>query len=137
LQNTDLNVVSGTTDSEEKFRYVSELYEAKKAELLNKDERIRMLEEELTSMSSLAASQIPFSDISAEARANYPNLIGLDYAYTLQTDFQKTDTVPIIEARWKEDVPPQEREAELKRFSDWIQVRLKNPKIQVREAAGE
>ena len=137
LQNTDLNVVSGTTDSEEKFRYVSELYEAKKAELLNRDERIRMLEDELTSMSSLAATQIPFSDISAEARANYPNLIGLDYAFTLQTDFQKTDTVPIIEARWKEDVPPQEREADLKRFSDWIQVRLKNPKIQVREAAGE
>lgn len=137
LKKAELKVVSGTRDSEEKFRYVSELYEAKKAELLNKDERIRMLEEELTSMSGLAATQIPFNDISAEARANYPNLIGLDYAFTLQTDFQKTDTVPIIEARWKEDVSPQEREAELKRFTDWIQVRLKNPKIRVREAAGK
>ena len=134
LQDADLHVVSGTTDSEEKYRYVSELYEAKKAELLNKDERIRMLEEELTSMSSLAATQIPFSDISAEARANYPNLIGLDYAFTLQTDFQKTDSVPIIEARWNENISADEREAELKRFSDWIKVRLKNPKIQVREA---
>ena len=135
LQNAELNVVSGTTDSEEKFRYVSELYEAKKAELLNKDERIRMLEEELTSMSSLAATQIPFSDISAEARANYPNLTGLDYAFTLQTDFQKTDSVPIIEARWNENVSAGEREADLKRFSEWIKVRLKNPKIQVREAS--
>lgn len=133
LKDAELKIVQGgVDDSEEKFRYVNELYEAKKAELLNKDERIRMLEEELSGMSSLAASQIPFQDISAEARANYPNLTGLDYAYTLQTDFQKTDTIPILETRWKEGVPAKEREADLKRFTEWIQVRLKNPKMQVR-----
>ena len=133
LQETELKIVQGgENDSEEKFRYVNELYEAKKAELLNKDERIRVLEEELSGLSTLAASQIPFLDISAEARASYPNLLGIDYAYTLQTDFQKTDTVPILETRWKEGIPEQEREAEIKRFSEWIQVRLKNPKLQVR-----
>ncbi len=135
LKNAELKIVQGgVDDSEEKFRYVNELYEAKKAELLNKDERIRMLEEELTSMSSLAASQIPFQDISAEARASYPNLAGLNYAYTLQTDFQKTDTIPVLETQWKEGVSASDREAEVKRFTEWIQARLKNPKMQVRVA---
>ncbi len=135
LKDADLKIVQGgVDDSEEKFRYVNELYESKKAELLNKDERIRMLEEELSGMSSLVASQIPFQDISAEARASYPNLMGLDYAYTLQTDFQKTDTIPILETHWKEGISATDREADLKRFAEWIQVRLKNPKIQVRVA---
>jgi uncharacterized hydrophobic protein (TIGR00271 family) len=131
LQNTELRVLSGTTDTEEKFKYVSELYETKKAELLNREERIRMLEEELSRMSKFAASQIPFEDIAAEARANYPNLIGMDYAYTLQTNFETTDTIPLIRPMWKEETSEQLRKEELDRFSAWIQVRLKNSKIQI------
>lgn len=132
LKNTELRVLSGTTDTEEKFRYVSELYETKKAELLNREERIRMLEEELSRMSRFASSQIPFEDIAAEAQANYPNLKGLDYAFTLQTNFEKTDTVPVIRPLWKEEITEQLRKEDLERFMAWIQVRLKNSKIQVR-----
>ncbi|MFM1877683.1 MAG: hypothetical protein RLZZ241_549 [Bacteroidota bacterium] len=131
LQNTELRVLSGTTDSEEKFRYVSELYETKKAELLNREERIRMLEEELNRMSSFAASQIPFEDIAAEARANYPNLKGLDYAYTLQTNFEYTDTIPVIRPLWKDEITESNRREDLERFNAWIQVRIKNIKVQV------
>jgi uncharacterized hydrophobic protein (TIGR00271 family) len=134
LGKTELKVVQGgRTDSEEKFRYVSELYETKKAELLNKDERIRLLEEELSQMSSLAEGLLPFDAISAEARVNYQGLAGLGFAYTLQTDFSKTDTVPVFEARWKEDVKPKQRDEELQKLTDWLKLRLKNDRIVVRE----
>lgn len=131
LQNTELRVISGTTDTEEKFRYVSELYETNKAELLNREERIRLLEAELGKMSKFAASQIPFEEIAAEARVNYPNLKGLDYAYTLQTNFETTDTIPVIRPVWKEETSAELREENLDRFTDWIQIRLKNMKVQV------
>ena len=91
-----------------------------------------MLEEELSRMSRFASSQIPFEDIAAEAQANYPNLKGLDYAFTLQTNFEKTDTVPVIRPLWKEETTEQLRKEDLERFMAWIQVRLKNSKIQVR-----
>ena len=97
LEEAEYRVVQGAqSDSDEKLRYVSELYESKKLELLSKDERINFLEEELSKMSSLSEGLIPFEDISAEARVNYDGLVGLGFAYTLQTDFSKTDTIPIF-----------------------------------------
>jgi uncharacterized hydrophobic protein (TIGR00271 family) len=134
LEKTDLRVVQGgQSEGEEKFRYVSELYEAKKAELLNKDERIRLLEEELSQMSRLADGLFPFDAISAEARVNYDGLAGLGFAYTLQTDFTKTDTIPVFEARWKDDVNEKQREEQLEKLTEWLKLRLKNERIQVRE----
>ncbi|MBC2839582.1 DUF389 domain-containing protein [Robiginitalea sp. SC105] len=137
LSEAELKIVQGgQSDDQEKFRYVNELYEAKKAEVLNKDERIRLLEEQLTNMQSLAKGMVPFEEISAEARASYENLKGLGFAYTLQTDFSKTDTIPLFEARWKDNVPQAVRQEDQRRLSNWLQTRLKNPKIQVREAGG-
>ncbi len=135
LQDTELKIVQGgVDDSEEKFRYVNELYEAKKAELLNKDERIRLLEEELTGMRSLAEGMVPFSEISAEARANYEELEGLGFAYTLQTDFSKTDTIPVFELRWKQQGTAAQRQENTRKITNWLKTRLKNDRIQVREA---
>ncbi len=135
LVNAELRIVQGGhDDQEEKFRYVSELYETKKAELLNKDERIRLLEEELTKMQVLKEGMVPFEEITAEAHANYEELVGLRFAYTLQTDFQKTDTIPVFELRWKEDLGRKDREENLRKLTQWLQIRLKNDKILVREA---
>ena len=136
LGEAEYRVVQGAqSDSDEKLRYVSELYEAKKLELMSKDERIQILEEELSKMSSLADGLFPFESVSAEARVNYEGLAGLGFAYTLQTDFNKTDTIPVFEARWKEEVTPQQREEQLKKLSEWLRIRLKNERIQVRNAA--
>lgn len=134
LKGAELKVVQGgRDDSEEKFRYVSELYESKKAEILDKDRRIEILEQELSKMSNLADGMIPFDEISAEARANYSGLASLGFAYTLQTDFNTTDTIPLFEVRWKEDMSKRQRREEMSKLSNWLQIRLKNKKIQIRE----
>lgn len=135
LQDAELRIVQGgRDDSDEKYRYVSELYEAKKAELLNKDERIRLLEEELEKVHLLEQSMVPFEEITAEARANYEDLAGLGFAFTLQTDFQKTDTIPVFELRWNEGLSAEQRRENLRKLTRWLQLRLKNENIQVREA---
>src|SRR5690606_38907677 len=92
LKDAEFHIIQGgRDDSEEKFNYVSELYEKNKAELLNKDEQIRLLEEELASLTKTAGKKIPFKEISAEAKANYENISELGFSYQLRTDFKKLD----------------------------------------------
>ena len=133
LENTQLKIVQGgRDDSEEKFNYVSELYESKKAELLNKDERIRLLEEELSGLSRLVASQIPFQEISAEAKVNYDYLESLGFSRTITTDFSKVDTVPIFEVKWKDISNQGKVEEDTKKLNNWLKLRLKDSTIQVK-----
>ncbi len=133
LVDAELRVVQGgRDDSEEKFRYVNELYEAKKAELLNKDERIRILEAELANLSKQATQQIPFQDISAEARASYEYLDGLSFYYSIRTDFSKTDTIPIFEVKWKDEASSNQIARDSRRLHDWLKLRLKNDAIQLK-----
>ncbi len=133
LENTELKILQGgQDDSEQKFNYVNELYEAKKAELLDKDQRIQLLEEELASLSSFTKKQIPFSDISAEAKTNYENLSSLAFSYLITTDFKSQDTIPVFEVKWKDSSNSQQIELEAKKLNDWLKIRLKDDKIKVK-----
>ncbi len=133
LVDAELRVVQGgRDDSEEKFRFVNELYEAKKAELLNKDERIRILEAELANLSRQATQQIPFTDISAEARASYEYLDGLSFYYSIRTDFSKTDTIPIFEVKWKDEASSNQIARDSRKLHEWLKLRLKNDAIQLK-----
>ena len=133
LEEAQLRVIQGgRDDSEEKFRYVNELYEAKKAELLNKDERIRILEADLANLSKQATQQIPFEDISAEARASYEYLDGLSFYYSIRTDFSKTDTIPIFEVKWKDAASSNQIAQDSRKLHEWLKLRLKNDAIQLK-----
>lgn len=133
LVDAELRVVQGgRDDSEEKFRFVNELYEAKKAELLNKDERIRILEAELANLSKQATQQIPFADISAEARVSYEYLDGLSFYYSIRTDFSKTDTIPIFEVKWKDEASSNQIARDSRKLHEWLKLRLKNDAIQLK-----
>ena len=135
LKNTQLKILQGgQDDSEQKFNYVNELYEAKKAELLTKDERIRMLEEELAELSRFAKKQIPFNDISAEAKTSYENLEKLSFSYVVTTDFKTNDTIPVFEASWKDGTRSEQISSDSKKLNDWLKVRLKDPKVLLKEA---
>jgi uncharacterized hydrophobic protein (TIGR00271 family) len=133
LGDTDLKIVQGgRDDSEQKFNYVNELYETKKAELLDRDDRIRLLEDELANLSKLASKQIPFQDISAEAKVNYENLVALAFAYVVSTDFNKLDTIPVFEAKWKDMSDRTTVDEQSKKLSDWLKIRLKDDKVQLK-----
>lgn len=134
LKQAELHVIQGgEDDSEEKFRYVNELYEKNKAELLNKAEQIRLLEEEVAHLNQTTGKQIPFSNISAEARANYENLATLSFSYQLRTDFTVLDTVPVFEVQWKRGTRTQQKQTDLKKIGEWLKVRLQDAKLVVKE----
>lgn len=134
LKDADFRVLQGgRDDSEEKFNYVSELYEKNKVELLNKDEQIRFLEEEVASLTKNAGKQIPFKNISAEAKANYENIASLGFSYQIQTDFNKLDTVPVFEVKWKDGIRKNQKEADAKKMIAWLKLRLQDSTLVVKE----
>ena len=134
LQNTVLHVVQGgRDDSEEKFNFVNELYESKKAELLNKDERIGFLESELATISKQASKRIPFREISAEAKANYDNLNQIGFSYKITTDFSKIDTLPVFEVSWKKGVSRKQLEDDTQKLNNWLKLRLQDSTVRVQE----
>jgi hypothetical protein len=133
LTNTELNIVQGgLDDSEQKFNYVNELYEAKKAEIQNKDQRIRLLEEEIATLSKNSKLSIPFGDISAEAKANYKELSALVFSYSIRTDFQKLDTIPVFELQWQKGLRTKQIEEKSGNIRKWLQLRLKDSTVQVK-----
>ena len=136
LRGCDLQIIQGGANEEiDQLKYVNELYESQKDQLSSKDDKIRLLETELTRLKESAGMQIPFVDISSEARTNYENIVSLSYAPTLVTDFNKTDTIPVFEVKWKKEAKRVDTEKDAKKLSDWLKLRLKNDKIQLREVA--
>ena len=134
LNNTVLKIVQGgTSDAQQRLNYVNELYESKKAELVNKDERIRILEEEVTNLNRRVGRQIPFQTISAEARANYENLERMGFSYKMNTNFDKIDTIPVFEVQWKKGTSKRKRRIDTEKLHGWLKIRLGDKSIQMLE----
>ncbi|MGS0526573.1 DUF389 domain-containing protein [Zobellia nedashkovskayae] len=138
LTNTELHVIQGSQNEQvDQLKYINELYESQKNQLSSKAEKIAFLEAEVTRLQKNASQQkqIPFKDISAEAKANYENLASLQYDNAVITDFNKTDTLTIFEVKWKQGLASSKIEAENKRVYEWLKVRLKDTTIQLRGAS--
>ncbi|MEO9894441.1 DUF389 domain-containing protein [Aurantibacter sp.] len=134
LENVELKVIQGSQgDDANQLKYVSELYESQKDQLSSRDDKIQLLETEVIRLKKASSMQIPFADISSEARTNYDNLSSLSYAPTIVTDFTKIDTIPVFEVKWNKDAKKDVTEKDAKKLTDWLKLRLKNDKIQLKE----
>jgi hypothetical protein len=134
LEKCELKLVHGAQNQQiDQLKYVEELYQSQKNQLLGKNEKIRLLESEVNQMKRFKAKQIPFHDISAEAKSNYESLISLGFARTIVTDFTKVDTIPVFEVSWKPSAKRAKTEADTKKLLNWLKIRLKDSTIQLKE----
>lgn len=134
LNDVDLKIIQGSQSEQgNQLKYVEELYQSQKNELVDKDDKIRFLESELKRLNKLNAKQIPFQDISAEAQTNYDNLEYLAFSNAIRTDFKKLDTVSVFEAKWKRNAKRVEIVKESKKLHSWLKVRLKDSTILLTE----
>lgn len=131
LKDTELHIIQGTKNEQlDQLKYVDQLYETQKVELLNKDAQIKFLKEEIDKLGRLS---IPFADISVEAKTNYENLQSLGFSPTIVTDFNKLDTIPVFEVKWKRDAKRFQTVADSKKLHEWLKLRLKDSTIQLKE----
>ena len=132
LKECDLKIIQGSQNNQvNQLKYVDELYQSQKSELLGKDEKIRLLESELNKAKKSVHRQIPFKDISAEAQSNYENIASLGFAYTVTTDFKKMDTIPVFEVQWKQGKNKKTTQEDAIRLHNWLKIRLKDSTIQL------
>lgn len=137
LRDTELLIVQGAKSGQvDQLKYVDQLYESQRSQLMGKDEKIAFLETELERLKKSTGKQIPFRDISAEAKVNYKNLIALEYGNALKTDFKNIDTLSVFEAQWKPGLNAQQISEENQRIHDWLKIRLKDSTVQLRENRG-
>jgi uncharacterized hydrophobic protein (TIGR00271 family) len=134
LKNCELSIVQGSRNEKaNELKYVNELYESQKSILSSKDEKIQLLESELIRLNQISSNQIPFKEISLEAKINYENLERLGYAYLISTDFTKTDSIPLFEVTWKKDANRAENVKDMNKLQTWLRLRLNNKSIQLKE----
>lgn len=135
LTDCELKIIQGSKNEEQdQLKYVNELYESQKGQLMGKDEKIKLLETELTRLTRMTSDQIPFKDISEEARASYTALASFGYANAIHTDFTKMDTVRVFDVKWKKGLQSSQLKTESEKLLSWLKVRLKDSTVQLRES---
>ncbi len=135
LKNARLRIIQGGEDNhtEEKLKYVRELYESKRAEIATKDQRIKILEDEVSRLSRGQGFNIPFDDLTKEAEVNYNSIAEMSFANTLTTDFVTMDTVAVFLVQWKDSIPRSKIESDYEKLSKWLRLRIKSIDFQLRE----
>ncbi len=101
----------------DQIKYISE----RDAAIKDKDLLIKRLKERL--------HELPFVQISQEARINYSGLKAISYAKKISTDFQKIDTILVFTTQWYDSVPKSEEQ--FIKLEQWLKTRLQVDTLQV------
>lgn len=109
---------------------LEDLYVKNEQIIQDKDEKIRFLENELA---LLKIQNVPFKELSEEIKINYENIETFSFSNKITTNFKATDTLPVINLRWKNNVSSKERRADLKKIESWLKFKLKLDTLQVSE----
>ena len=112
------------TDSYNQLQYMKEFKLRDSLSILSKDERISYLETELTKLSKLAEHQIPFNNISKEARINYDGLVTFSYADRIISGQNTLDTIPEFRVAWADSISTSEVTKNSKKLQEWLKFKL-------------
>lgn len=139
LEETHLRIYQGADQSGEmaaklsgeiKAGILEDLYVKNEQLIQDKDEKIRFLENQIA---LVKVQNVPFKDLSEELKINYDGVETFSYSNKITTNFQKTDTLPVINIRWKKNIALNERKADLKKIEQWLKYKLKLDTLQVSE----
>ncbi|MCF6182570.1 DUF389 domain-containing protein [Lutibacter sp.] len=129
LKNTQLIIQQGQDDSDlrNEVRNLTDLYlqnhkliSSRDKTIKEKNAKINVLETELTNYYN---HQIPFLQISKEAKINYNGLSHLSYAKQVETNFNKIDTITVFKTKWYDSITNKNQQK--LQLKNWLKIRLK------------
>lgn len=135
LEGANLIVQQGVDDSDirHEVKNLTDLYShnqriisSRDESIKEKEEKIKLLETELTKFYN---DEVPFIQISKEAKSNYNGLKTISFGKIIQTNFKKIDTITIFNTQWFDSIPKSKEQKVL--LKNWLKVRLNDDKIQV------
>lgn len=103
-----------------------ELIASKEETIAEKDARIRSLMEDLEKFQK---QQIPFYQISQEAKINYDGIREISFSNRIQTNFTTLDTLPVFQIHWYDSI--ENTSLQKTQVKKWLLTRLQLDSIQV------
>ncbi len=131
LEGTSLNMKQGAdnTDLRAEVKSLSDLYvqnqkiiTSRDDDIKNKEDQIRLLENEL---SRFYDNQVPFEEVSKEAKINYDEIEEMSYYNQVKTDFNTIDSLAVFSVKWKDKIAKKTRNSQEQKLKSWLKVRLK------------
>ena len=123
------NELASRLTSEVKSGIIEELYKKNQETIEDKDEKIKLLENEINKM---GFSNIPFTSLSKEVKMQYEDVIGMEVGKTVYTNFnKKQDTSTTVLVRWNTNLDAGTRQAKKNSLQKWLRVRLDDEKLKV------
>lgn len=140
LKNVDLKVHQGSDRSSEmaaqlsnqvKSDILEDLYITNQDALTNKNEQIRLLEQELMRLKTI---DIPFENLSKEVQINYQGIKRFSYANILAVDFdnQVTDTIPTFLIDWKPKIISEIKISEQAKLKKWLALKFQLDTLEIK-----
>ncbi len=109
-----------------KEQILEKLFIENKKILQSKEEQINALTRKIQQLQKqMEIGDIPFSEISKEAKVLFPKVKELSYGETLYTNFKKTDTIPTLMVKWNGRLPYRTKKQEILKLKEWIKTRAK------------
>lgn len=99
---------------------LKDLYERNEALIQDKDQKIRLLESEISQDASIRSLSF---QITKEAKINHPNLKMFSLSRSLFTDLEKEEVDTLLAAY--AEFQPKAAPAELSKFRNWLKIRTK------------
>ena len=113
----------------DELKYVEQLRIRDSIDLVNKNERISMLESQSIELSQLKKQLIPFKEIAEEAKINYQDIETLSYYSKVTTNFATIDTIPVIIVKWSDKAKRREVKDDMEKLEKWLRYKLPLEKL--------
>ena len=107
---------------EVKAGILEDLYVRNEKLIQDKDEKIRFLEDQIA---LVKVKNVPFKQLSEEIKINYDDLESFGFSNKISTNFEKTDTLPVISLTWKPKIPLKKRNEDAKKIEKWMKMKMK------------
>ncbi len=99
---------------------LEDLYANNQQAIADKNQQILLLETELN---RLKAAAIPFKSLSEEVHVNYEAIERFGFSNTINTNFEKADTIPTFMVEWKASLPESQRRKEEQKLKSWLKLK--------------
>lgn len=121
IQKDDSKILNEVTNLKQLYSQNHELIMTKDEAIREKDRKIERLKNEIQKHE---ASRQDFKKISKEVSLVFPEMKGLSFYNKLNTNFSKTDTLPVFEFSWDSIVNTATQEEKNLRLAKWLKYKM-------------
>ncbi|MEQ6124631.1 DUF389 domain-containing protein [Pseudotenacibaculum sp. MALMAid0570] len=137
LEGRKLNIKQDEEDLEllDKVKSIEDLYVKNQKLIASKEESLQekdiKIQELSLALEKLTSEQIPFLQVSKEAKINYEGLKTISFSKVLVTNFESIDTIPVASIRWYDSIAEEKRTQA--KLAIWLKTRLNLDTLVVKE----